>query len=214
MSEGLVAAVGIATSPFAVIPAILLLFTRRPRACAGAFAGGWFVGVAVVTGLAVLLADLLTLPEVTPRWASWARVVFGVLLLVAGAWTFVRRSPDAPPPSWMATLEGSTPRRALRFGLIASAPNPKVTLLALAGGFAVGADATSLTEEVVAVLVFALVATSTALVPLVAYLLRGDRALGTLGRAKDWLTKRSDVVMSAIMVVFGILLVWKGWGAL
>ena len=206
MSEGLVAAVGIATSPFAVIPAILLLFTRRPRACAGAFAGGWFVGVAVVTGLAVLLADLLTLPEVTPRWASWARVVFGVLL-VAGAWTFVRRSPDAPPPSWMATLEGSTPRRALRFGLIASAPNPKVTLLALAGGFAVGADATSLTEELIAVLVFALVATSTALVPLVAYLVRGDRALGTLGRAKD-------VVMSAIMVVFGILLVWKGWGAL
>ena len=63
-------------------------------------------------------------------------------------------------------------------------------------------------------LVFALVATSTALVPLVAYLVRGDRALGTLGRAKDWLTKRSDVVMSAIMVVFGILLVWKGWGAL
>ena len=85
---------------------------------------------------------------------------------------------------------------------------------ALAGGFAVGADATSLTEELIAVLVFALVATSTALVPLVAYLLRGDRALGTLGRAKDWLTKRSDVVMSAIMVVFGILLVWKGWGAL
>ena len=37
-------AVAIALSPFAIIPAIVLLLTPRPREAAGAFLAGWVLG--------------------------------------------------------------------------------------------------------------------------------------------------------------------------
>ena len=57
VEEALLAAVAIAASPFAVVPAVLLLFAARPRPCSAGFAAGWAAGVGAVTLLAVLLAD-------------------------------------------------------------------------------------------------------------------------------------------------------------
>ena len=59
MGEVLPLALGIAASPFPVIPAILLLFTDRARAAAWAFLVGWLLGIAVSTGVFVLLAEVV-----------------------------------------------------------------------------------------------------------------------------------------------------------
>lgn len=210
MGEALVAALGIAISPFAIIPAILLLFSARPGATSGAFGAGWCAGVALVTLVAVLAADVITLPEAAPRWATYTRIGIGALLVVVGLSKFVRRGGDVEQPAWLSSLETATPRSAARFGLIGSAANPKVALLAVAGGFAVGADLHGLLHEAAAVLAFALVAASTALLPALAFAVRGDRVLGPLGVAKDRLESRIDVVMSVILVVIGLLLLVKG----
>jgi threonine/homoserine/homoserine lactone efflux protein len=210
VGEALVAALGIAVSPFAIIPAILLLFSARPGSTSGAFGAGWFAGIAVVTLVAVLLGDLITLPDAAPRWATYTRIGLGALLVLVGLSKFVRRGGEAKQPAWLTTLETATPRSAARFGLIGSAANPKVALLAVAGGFALGADLHGLLQEVAAVVGFALVAASTALLPALAFAVRGERVLGPLGVAKDWLVSRIDVVMSVILVVIGLVLLTKG----
>ncbi len=215
MGEAVVAALGIALSPFAVIPAVLLLFTPRPAATSGSFAGGWYGGIAVVTAAAVLLADLLSLPETPPTWLSWTRIALGLVLVLFGAYKLVKRDDDAPPPSWLTSLESATPASALRFGLVASAPNPKVALLAIAGGFSLGAELTGgAATEVVAVLLFALLASLTALLPVLAYAVLGEKALGPLGRGKDWLTARIGPIVSVVLVVIGAAVAYKGWSSL
>ena len=84
MGEALVAALGIAVSPFAIVPAILLLFTARPGATSGAFGAGWYAGIAGVTFAAVLLADVVTLPDAAPAWATYTRIVIGAILIAKG----------------------------------------------------------------------------------------------------------------------------------
>ncbi|HQR27910.1 MAG TPA: GAP family protein [Nocardioides sp.] len=198
MAEAVVAALGIAVSPFAVIPAVLLLFTARPAACSSAFAAGWSLGVAVVTTLAILLADLLTLPDTPPQWASWTRIGLGGLLVLVGLGRLRRRSGDAEPPGWLRTLEEATPASAARFGLLASAPNPKVALLAVAGGFSIGGDLSGAAAEVAAVVGFTLLASVAAWTPLVTYAVMGSRALQPLGRVKDRLTAHSDLAVAGV----------------
>ena len=214
MGEALVAALGIAVSPFAIVPAILLLFSARPGATSGAFGGGWYAGIAIVTVVALLAAALLTVPDVAPRWVTYTRIALGALLVVVGLSKFARRGGEAKQPAWLTSLETATPRGAARIGLLASAANPKVALLAVAGGFALGADLHGLGQEVLAVLGFALVAASTALLPALAFAVRGERVLGPLGVAKDWLVSRIDVLMSVILVVIGVLLIAKGLSSL
>jgi hypothetical protein len=210
VGEALVAALGIAVSPFAIIPAILLLFTARPGTTSGAFGGGWYAGIAIVTAVSVLLADLMTLPDAPPRWATYTRVALGLLLVVVGAAKLLRRGGEPKQPRWLASLETATPRSAARLGFLASAANPKVALLAVAGGFSLGTDLHGRLSELLAVLGFALVAGSTALLPALAFRVVGSSVLGPLGRAKDWLVARVDLVMSVILVVIGLVLLAKG----
>lgn len=61
-------ALAIAASPFPVIPAILLLFTTRPRATSLAFLGGWVAGIAAVTGVFASLADVIGSSGDAPTW--------------------------------------------------------------------------------------------------------------------------------------------------
>jgi threonine/homoserine/homoserine lactone efflux protein len=215
VTEALVTAVGIAASPFAVIPAVLLLFSPRAGASSSSFAAGWAAGVGLVTTLAVLLADLLTLPDNPPSWASWTRVVLGAALVLAGLAKYLRASSkDSEPAAWMRSLEQGTPRSALRFGLLASGPNPKVALLAVAGGFSIGAETEGAGREALEILVFTAVAASTAVLPALAHLALGERALRPLGRVKDWLTAHNDLILTVVLVVIGVLLLWKGVSAL
>lgn len=206
----MVAALGIAASPFGIIPAILLLLTDRPKATAGAFSLAWFAGIATVTTIAVLLTDLIEVFEETPSWVSWARVALGAVLVVVGAMKWLRPASDAGPPSWMSSLETATPASAFRLGLLISAANPKVLLLALAGGLSIGDAVTGGSATAVAVVAFSLLAAAAVLAPLTLFTVVGTRILVPLGRAKDWLVAHNATVMAAVLVVIGLLLLVKG----
>lgn len=210
MIAALPMALGIALSPFPVVPAILLLFTARPRATAGSFLLGWLLGVGTATGVAVLLADLVAAVETTPTWVSWARLVLGVLLVAYGVRQWFGRGGEAEPPGWMRTLQDATPRRALGLGLVLSLANPKILLLAVAGGLTVGAETVGPVAEVLAVLAFTAVASLTVAAPLAAYVVGGSRVLEPLARMRDWLERNNDAVMAVVLVVLGALLAVKG----
>lgn len=208
------AALAIAASPFPVIPAVLLLFTARPRVTAAAFLGGWFAGVLVPTTLAVLLADVISLWDEAPSWVAIAKAVLGAVLIGYGVVGWLRRSASAEPPAWLSSLDSATAASAARLGLLLSAANPKILLLALAGGLAI-ADAVAVgIAQVAALAVFAGVGSVSVLLPLLAFLLLGERVLRPLRRVKDWLVANHAAVMSVVLVVLGAVVLRNGLVAL
>lgn len=141
MIASLPLALAIAASPFAIMPAIMLLLTDRPRASAGAFLAAWFAGIGAATGIAVAVADVAEEYSPSPAWISWLRIVLALALLALAAKTWRDRSGGKGAPSWMAAISSATPAKAFGLGLLLSVANPKVLALAIAGGAAIGAQA-------------------------------------------------------------------------
>ena len=212
MGEGeiLFLAIAIAASPFPVIPAILLLFTARPRPTSLAFLGGWFASVLVVTGLFAALSEFVDSSGESPAWLSWVRIVVGVALVVYGAKKWRSRHTDKNTPAWLETIQQSTPRSALRLAVLLTVANPKVVLLAVAGGLEIGATSLTPTQSLAIVVGFALIASMSVAVPVLAFAVAGDSVLPPLARAKDWLITHNSAVMAVVFVVIGLVLLKNG----
>jgi threonine/homoserine/homoserine lactone efflux protein len=205
--------VGIAASPFPIVPAILLLFTARPRPAALAFLTGWALGILAVTAAAVLLASVIELQEETPTWAAWTKLILGLVLVILAYRQWAGRA-AAKEPAWMRALDDATPASALRLGVLLSVPNPKVALLAAASGLTIGAAELSTAGAAIALVTFVVVASSTVALPLLSYVVLGDRALAPLSAARDWFRVNQAVVVALVLAVIGVLLVVEGLAAL
>ena len=111
----------------------------------------------------------------------------------------------------MQAINDATPAKALRLGLLLSGANPKVLLLTATAGLEIDLTGPSLTGAVVTVALFAAVAASTASIPLVLYAVIGERMLGPLSRAKDWLGLHNAAVMAVVITAIGVYLAVKGF---
>lgn len=69
-------------------------------------------------------------------------------------------------------------------------------------------------EQVLALVVFTVIAVSTVLVPVVVYLLAQQRMRGPLDELKAWLQQSNHVVMGVLPLVIGVVLVGQGLGGL
>lgn len=214
MSEALASAVAIAASPFPIIPAVLLLFTPRPLPTGFSFLAGWSTGIGASATAFAMLAEVVDRSGTTPTWASWARITLGAALVVIGARGWLKRGETTEPPEWIGSIQSSTPRRALRLGLLLSAANPKVLLLAAAGGLAVGSADLTTSEVIASLVLFTVVAAATVTAPPLLYLTAGQRVLQPLGRVKDWLLLNSAAVMAVVIAAIGIALLLKGAASL
>ncbi|HEY5248160.1 MAG TPA: GAP family protein [Dermatophilaceae bacterium] len=134
ISEILTFAIGVAISPVPIIAVILMLFSSRAKVNGPMFLLGWVVALAVVSGVAYVLAGAGSPSTSTAATdtVSWTQIVFGVLfLLLAGRSWRSRPAPGTEPemPKWMAGIDGFAPARALGFGLLLAGVNPKNLLL-------------------------------------------------------------------------------------
>lgn len=212
--ELLPVAIAIALSPFPIVPVILLLLTGRARANGGSFLAGWFGGLVGVVGIFTVAARAIELWDEVPTWASWTRIVLGVVLVTLGVRKWASGGSRKEAPAWMQSIGGYTPARAARLGTLLAVANPKVLLLALAGGVAIGSAELGTTRAAAAVVAFALVGVSTVAAPVVLHLVLGERIVRPLGAAQRWLVANNDTVMSVVVIAIGVMLVLKGMGEL
>lgn len=202
-------AVGIAISPIPIAAVILMLFSGRARVNSVAFLLAWIVGIAAVTTIVVNIPGLQSDGGEPSTTTGWIKLALGVLLLVAGArqWSS-RPGPDDEPavPKWMSKIDELRPGAALGLGILLSAVNPKNLLLAAAAGASLGALSLSTGEVTGAIAVFTLIASLTVAVPVVGFLVAGQRLGPTLDRAKVWLIANNAAVMAVLFLVFGVSL--------
>src|SRR3954452_19872225 len=118
-------ALGVAISPVPIIAAILMLLSPRAAGTGSGFLIGWVLGILVAVGIFTALASGLTSGGGTPAWASWTKIVLGVLLLLVGIRQWRGRHDDRGTPKWMTAIDEISPIKALGLGFLLSALNPK-----------------------------------------------------------------------------------------
>ncbi len=207
-------AIAVTISPIPIIAEILLLFTKRPVPAASAYLVGFVIGVALVLGILVIVANAIDLSKSGPsKGAGTLQLGLGVLLLVAAVRRFRRRPKDgevAPSPKWMDGLASFTPGKSLGIGAAVGAANPKNIAVAVAGAAAISSAGLSAGQSIVSIVVYVVIAAAGVAAPLVVMVSLGDRAQGVLKNWRAWLALNNATVMAVLLLVFGVVLVGKG----
>ena len=210
LTELIPLALVIALSPLSIIPAVLVLHTPRPRPTGLAFLLGWLVALAILTAIFVEVSGLVGGLDKPPPWASWLRIAVGAALIVFGTYRWLTRKRAAHVPKWMSSLTTITPSRAVVTAVILVVVNPKVLFICAAAGLAIGTEGLGRAGAYLAVVYFVAVASSTVALPVLAYAVSGDRLHEPLTRLKDWMERQHAALVAAILIVIGILVLYKG----
>ncbi|WP_155372664.1 GAP family protein [Catellatospora vulcania] len=206
-------ALGVAASPLPIIAVILVLFSDRARIAGPAFLAGALAGVIAVSAAVYLLSGYgyLDGDHQGGTVSQVVRIGLGLVLLFAGYLHLARHrraKGQHAMPKWMASADRWSPVKAAILALLMYGVDPKN--LALCAGAAKGLAASSTVVAMVALSLFAVVACLPVAVPVILYLVGGDRAARHLDRLKTWLSKHHLLVMAGLLVVFGVLLISHG----
>lgn len=205
----------VALSPLSIIPAILVLHSPRPRLTGPAFLAGWVLGLVALTTLFIGVSGLFgEMDSDPPPWASWARIVIGAALVVFGVFRWLTRHsrPHEIPGTRHITEAG--PVKALAVGALLTVANPKVLFICAAAGLAIGTSWPGPAQGWTAIGVFVAASASTVALPILGYAVSGDRLDPALDRLRVWMEKHNAAVVAVILVIIGLLALYKGIHAL
>ncbi|MGM7699085.1 GAP family protein [Microbacterium sp. A84] len=219
IGEMLPFAVGIAISPVPIIVVILTLLSPRARSSSLGFLLGWVVGTVAVIVALTALASILPTHQHHARnsWEGAIKLVLGGLLiwLAVKQWRKRPHGDEKPElPAWMQKIDTFGFGDGLKFGLILSAANPKNVILGASVGVDLGAADLSLEGLMLAMAVFVLMASSTVIIPVVAYLIASDRMHTPLAALHTWLTRENHTIMAVLLFILGANALGNGIGAI
>ncbi len=219
ISEVLTFAVGVAISPVPIIAVILMLFSAKARVNGPVFLLGWVLALAVVSTVAYVISDQsnASTSSTASDTISWGKLILGALFLRLAARQWKSRpAPGVEPemPKWMAGIDALAPGKAFGLGVLLAGVNPKNLLLTVAAATGLAQLGLSTTDAVVSLIVFVVVGSLTIAVPVVYYLVGGDKAKTELDSMKGWLATHNAAVMTVLFLVFGVDLIAKGTGLL
>lgn len=215
IGEILPLAVGIAISPVPVIAAILMLLSPKAKGASVGFLLGWITGIVVAIVVFTLLSSVL--PAQDESGSSPVRgvikIILGALLLFLALRQWRGRPAEgeqATMPKWMSAIDSVTAGKALGLGFLLSAVNPKNLLMAISAGLIIGGAGLAVGQTVVVIVIFVLLAASTVLIPVVAYLIASERLAGPLDRLRAWLVNNNATIMAVLLLVIGVAVIGKG----
>jgi threonine/homoserine/homoserine lactone efflux protein len=216
--EILLLAVGIAISPVPIIAAILMLLSPKAKGASVGFLLGWITGIVVAIVVFTLLSSVL--PAQDESGSSPVRgvikIILGALLLFLALRQWRGRPAEgeqATMPKWMSAIDSVTAGKALGLGFLLSAVNPKNLLMAISAGLIIGGAGLAVGQTVVVIVIFVLLAASTVLIPVVAYLIASERLAGPLDRLRAWLVNNNATIMAVLLLVIGVAVIGKGIGS-
>jgi threonine/homoserine/homoserine lactone efflux protein len=138
------------------------------------------------------------------------RVVAGAALIAFGAYKWFTRARSEHSPKWMSSFAKITPGKALVTALVLVVANPKVLFMCAAAGLAIGTEGLGRDGAALGVLFYVAIAASTVALPVLAYAVSGDRLHQPLTRLKDWMEAQHAALVAGILIVLGLLVLYKG----
>lgn len=210
LTELLPLALVVALSPLSIIPAVLILHTPRPRPTGLAFLAGWVLGLTALTALFIGISGLMGgLGGKPPGWASWLRVGIGAALIVFGLYRWATRHSKPHQMPGTRQISEATPIKALLIGAALTVVNVKVLFICAAAGLAIGTAGLG-SGVVGAAAAYIIIAASTVALPILAYTAAGEKLDPTLLNVKAWMEKHNSALVAAILVVIGLMVLYKG----
>ena len=208
-------AIGIAISPIPIIACILMLFSARARVNGPAFLIGWVAGITLVTLLVFRLSDATGATDESsgPSIGDVLILLLGLGAIALGVKQWKGRPKPgevAAMPTWMQAIDGFTPVKALGFGVVLSALNPKNLGLAIAAGVVIDQATAAGGSAIAMEILFVVLASVTIAVPVIYMLVGGEGAKHTLDGWKTWLQANNHAVMAVLFIVIGAKLVGSG----
>jgi len=205
-------ALAAALSTIPVTAAIFILLSDGRRRSGLAFLTGTLLGTLVVVALATLASQAL--PGRTRQHDALIgtlEIVIGAAMVLLGVVTLTRRTvSDAVSGSrWLDGI-GSLGVLSVLGIALALCIRPKAALLALAAGLAINRANLSVEEELVLVVLYTVIGTSTVVFPIVATILFPRQTEPRLVAAKQWLLANSTAIGAAIMIPVGAYVIALG----
>jgi len=215
IGDVLALAIAAAVSPFPIIGVVLILVTRRARVNGPLYLAGWIAGLAVLgaLGLTVVSAIGASNDGSPSTAANGLQVGLGAALLVLAIRQWSKRSkPGEEPtmPKWMSAVEDFSPRQAATTGFVLSAVNPKNLILTLAAATTIAATNIPGSDQVMAFVVYGLIATIGVATPIGIYFALGERSQPILENVKIWLAHNNAAIMAVIFLVIGAKILGQG----
>jgi hypothetical protein len=211
-------AIGTALVPVPLVLTVLLLGAPdgRGRVAALALVAGMMT-VRLVQGLlfGVLFAGVVAVGGSRGPVVYGGLVVLALVFLVSGARKALGApDEDAPPPRWLATLDGIRPARAFGLGSLLLAIGVKHWVFTLGAIAAIGEAGMGAATSAGTFVVFVLIAHGLQLALLVAAFVAPARADVVLARVSAALDRHGRSLLAGVSLVFGAWFLLKGLAGL
>lgn len=201
-----------AASPGALLAALGVLSTRRPRANGAAFAAGFVIGQSVGLLLPLLIGST-TVPSGSSNSTISAsfQLAVGLMLLAAA---YRARQPRPSPvvggksrtAAVLARLAGVTPRTAFSIGIPFGIGVKRLAISILAAS-TISLAGLSQSEEARLGALYVIVASVLVWLPVALYLIAGKRADDGVSSTKEWLAGNQRKLTFLSWLVLGVLFI-------
>lgn len=228
-------ALGLAASPLAITTAlILLLGENRGRLRALAFAAGWFVAMFAITIIPMMLTDSAREDdaEATATGIDVLHLVFAFVFFVLAAITWIKRPKksaepvseadalglevlDLEPPEkkgFLSRLDGMGVIACLGLGIGQGILIIKNIPLGISAGAQLGSVDVIFAEQVLMAVIFAVMASLGALLPLAFAVFGGPSVESKLRDSRTWIEAHMTGITLAVLVVVGVIFLGEGLG--
>ena len=138
-------------------------------------------------------------------------LIFGLLLIILAVRNFFGEDdPDAPPPKFTTILDHLGPIKLFGLGIALSLMQPRFIIFVLAGASIIAEASLSTSENIFAIFILALLMVWAMLIPIIVFLVMGERRAATMKSMRAWLIHNQRMMNVVVMGVFGILMLILG----
>lgn len=205
-------AVALAFSSVPITVTILILLSPNRNKTALPFMIGWVIGLIAVIVLSAVGAQAL--PHMSRRATQQAtgavQILIGATLMVLGVIQIRRRSQAASGlPHWLSAVDSFGALVSFAVAVLLNL-RPKGLLLGVAAGLALHAASLQTGQAALLVVIYAVIASSTVVLPIVASFVAPSKTEPKLMSARDWITANGRVLTSAMMFMIGVVILGSG----
>jgi threonine/homoserine/homoserine lactone efflux protein len=214
-------AIGMALiNPLPIMAVILMLLSPRGKSTAPAFLAGWVLGMLVVFLLLLFVVspeNIVGDDSDPSTLSSIVRLLLGVALLFLAFRKWRTRPQDDEEielPSWMGALDRASPAAALGFGAFFSGLNPKNLPFTIAAVIAIAQGELAAGQKLIPIVIYVLLASVGVAAPVIWYVVAQRSAVARLAEWRDWLVANYALLMTIVLLLFGVTLFAEGLGGL